>query len=592
MIRLCAARTWRQLAVSTLLGFALLLGGCGGGGSSDPGPPPSPALSATPGSLAQPSPTAWSFGVMGDTQWMTPDDGLNPHTVSAGIINQINRQFIDHGVAFVVQVGDLSDSGALAGLQTRALFAQPLYNAGIGFFPLRGNHDDQPTSVAEHLRVFPQTRGGLQNATPDNLFGIYNPDALLQPFPARIGAGFSVGTNFSSPSTRLTGLSYAFDYLPGNGGSSVRLVLLDQFRSADGSSNTIGQQQAWIDAQLATRPAGSHAFVFGHKGLINAAHVDTLFGSDPSQSPAEQDAFIASMARNDVRYYVSGHDHLHDRSLVTTTDGGASKVQQVICAGGSSKFLTPANPANDLLYNLSSSNGFGLSRQTPVAQETYTVGYYIYTIDGSRVIVDYYSAPVAPYPVYAIYSTPALTFTRRESFGYSLGDAEFSIAQGASYTAVQDTFSTTTARILSGTNGSWRRDGSGRPLTSVVNTGWNLRTSDTASDILTLWGMAGSLGSGQTDTYVLSMSYDPSGIGSAALQDGSFGLATRDADGNWIDAVNQNYGGTEASKRFVAGPYAPGYTLGTYGVDTKTNTAWAVLNYNSDFAVALRPEEP
>ena len=34
-------------------------------------------------------------------------------------------------------------------------------------------------------------------------------------------------------------------------------------------------------------------------------------------------------------------------------------------------------------------------------------------------------------------------------------------------------------------------------------------TNDTASDILTLWGMASNLGSDQTDIYTLSMSYDP-----------------------------------------------------------------------------------
>ena len=39
-------------------------------------------------------------------------------------------------------------------------------------------------------------------------------------------------------------------------------------------------------------------------------------------------------------------------------------------------------------------------------------------------------------------------------------------------------------------------------------------------------------------------------------------------------------------KKFVVGPWKAEYGLGTYGVDPKTNTAWAVINYNSDFAVA------
>jgi hypothetical protein len=38
----------------------------------------------------------------------------------------------------------------------------------------------------------------------------------------------------------------------------------------------------------------------------------------------------------------------------------------------------------------------------------------------------------------------------------------------------------------------------------------------------------------------------------------------------------------------VLGPYVEGrHGLGTYGIDLDSNTAWAVLNYNADFAVAL-----
>jgi len=35
----------------------------------------------------------------------------------------------------------------------------------------------------------------------------------------------------------------------------------------------------------------------------------------------------------------------------------------------------------------------------------------------------------------------------------------------------------------------------------------------------------------------------------------------------------------------VSGPWAPGYALGTTGLDPSTKTVWAVINYNGDFAV-------
>ena len=72
-------------------------------------------------------------------------------------------------------------------------------------------------------------------------------------------------------------------------------------------------------------------------------------------------------------------------------------------------------------------------------------------------------------------------------------------------------------------------------------------------------------------------------VSAGQLRSGTFGLATRRADGTWVNAVDGNTGGT---KRFVAGPWDSGYALGTYGADPATHTAWAVINYNADFAVA------
>jgi hypothetical protein len=87
----------------------------------------------------------------------------------------------------------------------------------------------------------------------------------------------------------------------------------------------------------------------------------------------------------------------------------------------------------------------------------------------------------------------------------------------------------------------------------------------------------------RTDTYTLSISYDEKRAGRLDLSDGNFAIAARNADGKWVNAVSMNYGG---ARRFVAGPWKPEYTLGTYGIDRKTKTAWAVINYDGDFAVA------
>ncbi len=280
---------------------------------------------------------SWKFGVMSDTQWGVTDDGRNPGSCAVDIVKAINQQFIAKKVNFVVAVGDLVDklgdrktgitAESIANAEgVRAAFAQELYNAGIGFFPLRGNHDAHRLSGVVFKHLYPQTQNGTMNATPESVFSIPNPDAAGQPFPKPQGSPFTMGTNFSTPDPAKTrnldwsGLSYSFDY------HNARFVLLDQFsplnaKDGDKPDLTIDQQVSWISDTLAGKPAGGHAFVFGHKGLISENHVDTLFGNDPAESGLNQNAFIAALYKNGVRYYMQGHDHMHDRSLVSVTTG-------------------------------------------------------------------------------------------------------------------------------------------------------------------------------------------------------------------------------------------------------------------------------
>jgi hypothetical protein len=152
------------------------------------------------------------FGIMSDTQWKANLDGENPETVAVGIINQLNKQFIDQKVKFVIQVGDLVDKETDSPngfplnrtMDTRVAAAQALYDAGICFFPLRGNHEASALAAAEMPTLFPQTTGG----------------------------GMTCGaSNFSSPDPygngNLTGLTYKFDI------ENARFVFLDQFTEHD-----------------------------------------------------------------------------------------------------------------------------------------------------------------------------------------------------------------------------------------------------------------------------------------------------------------------------------------------------------------------
>jgi hypothetical protein len=88
------------------------------------------------------------------------------------------------------------------------------------------------------------------------------------------------------------------------------------------------------------------------------------------------------------------------------------------------------------------------------------------------------------------------------------------------------------------------------------------------------------LGAIKTDTYTISLSYDHLRLNTTQIKNGYLGLLSRDDNGNWINTVELNTGGT---KKFVLGPYRSGYGLGTYGVDLKTRSVWAVVNHTGDF---------
>ncbi len=129
-----------------------------------------------------------------------------------------------------------------------------------------------------------------------------------------------------------------------------------------------------MDDKFSDAPEGYHSFVFSHKNLIGQNHKDNLFGSSIDSNPTERDEFITSLYTHGTGYYMGGHDHMHHRSLVATQDA-LIKIPQIITSSNSYKFYTPRDGDN--------------GRETPLHQELYTIGYYIVTVEGPRVTVDF-----------------------------------------------------------------------------------------------------------------------------------------------------------------------------------------------------------
>ncbi len=193
--------------------------------------------------------------------------------------------------------------------------------------------------------------------------------------------------------------------------------------------------------------------------------MDSFFGATSAVTPADQNAFIASLQNNGVKFMISGHDHLYNRALDKSPDG-LSEVMQIVTQGISTKFYAPQ----------ARMDVFGAAikaRETQISQEVNNFGYYIYTVDGPRVTADYYSDaignfkdgvyypngdPNADPPVLGSLLVPNFAFVKNDSWGYSLNGKQFLVKQGDPYSVVVDNFGGTAAKILNGTNKSTATD--------------------------------------------------------------------------------------------------------------------------------------
>ncbi len=549
-------------------------------------------------SCVEKEPETWSFGVMGDTQW-TPfgfkdgksvpgydPEGNNPSSVSASIITQINKEFIAKGVKFVIQVGDITDWGTDEAIASRARAAEELYNAGIGFFCMRGNHE---------------TYNNLYfRDAPPNDYGI---PAIQKHFPQNRGMGNNLfgAHNFSSPSSdeadlenmeaELAGMSYSFDY--GSEGNNATFIIIDPWATKTRSEPirellvnygyTVKIQQPWISERLDKSKRGTeHAFVFSHQPLMAANHVDSPFGFLDSNQE-EQNTFYRELNRNDAAFYIAGHDHIHQRNMVKSPDG-KSEIEQLICISACPKFYRSRPDESEGWHGQK-------YRSTTISQEIDNVGFYIFTIDGPIVTVDYYSDRKGGFAGGNKWPdgsgsliTPEFDFIKKESWSYSLNGKSFIVKRGDSYSVVKDTFEGTTARVIGGDNNSPVVDDLGRPLAKKISTGWKtVKTAYNPScNVFYLSGMA-DMGSAATDTFALELSYDEKSI----KKDMTGFLAAENEGKGWVNAVDLNSGGT---KEFVEGPYKPSYPLGTYGMDKANNTVWAVINYNGYFTTGWAAE--
>jgi len=204
------------------------------------------------------------------------------HYGSLDIIDEIVEQTINSKADFILIAGDLVEQGTEAELLAWRDAIQPLYDANIGVYPIRGNHDNCPKS-------------GWDN--------VFSGDYAL---PANGPAGEE-------------NITYSFTF------ENAFIVGLDQYVKP----HRINQQ--WLDGQFASNTQ-LHVFVFGHESAFRLYHEDTL-----NIFTRNRDIFWNSMATEGVKVYFCGHDHFYDHARLDDGDADPNNDVHQIVVNGSSK---------------------------------------------------------------------------------------------------------------------------------------------------------------------------------------------------------------------------------------------------------------
>jgi len=209
--------------------------------------------------LAEP----WRFVVTGDSRGYWPD------CVNMTIVGEIADQIIRQDADLVVWIGDLvTHYGDLEAELNRWKYAmQPVHDAGIGIYAVRGNHDRVDANA---------WRSAFSGdwALPQN-----GP-------PGEVGLTWSL----AHENALIVGMDH---YIPG------REFLVNQ---------------PWLDEQLAAN-VQPHVFGAAHTPAFKVYHDDSMH-----LYPADRDVFWQGIAAANGRAYFCGHDHFYDHMRVADGD--------------------------------------------------------------------------------------------------------------------------------------------------------------------------------------------------------------------------------------------------------------------------------
>ena len=262
----------------------------------------------------------WKFAVIGDSRSRGGDNGVN-----IAILSELAEEIVNKRVDFVLVSGDLVNGyveqiALESQLNTWRNIMQPVYDAGIGVYVVRGNHDvGDPAGVIAWNNIFKD-----EFALPDN---------------------GPVGEE---------NLTYSVTH------KNAFIVALDQYVRPQQVN------QAWLDNQF-TSNTKPHLFVFGHEPAFKAQHTDCL-----GVYPADRDAFWASIENAGGRTYFCGHDHFYNHARVDNDGDQGNDIHQYIVG-------TAGAPLYDWSGNYDGNNSNYTLKSVHYAKE---YGYVVIEISG------------------------------------------------------------------------------------------------------------------------------------------------------------------------------------------------------------------
>ncbi|MCP4590785.1 MAG: hypothetical protein GY842_08570 [bacterium] len=265
-------------------------------------------------SLAEP----WSFVAVGDSR------GSN-NGVNTAILSELAVEIAGSGAEFVMFPGDLvngytNQATLQSQLTTWRNTIQPVYDAGIDVYAVRGNHDvGSPAGTTAWNNVF--------------------------------SGSYAMPGNGPAGEQNLT---YSVTH------RNTLILGLDQYTPPHRVN------QPWLDAQLAANES-PHVFAFGHEPAFRVDHSDCL-----DDYPTDRNAFWSSLEGAGARAYFAGHDHFYDHARVDGDGDPSNDIHQYVVGTAGAPLRNWSPPY--------SGNNSGMTVQQVYHAKQY--GYVLGEIDG------------------------------------------------------------------------------------------------------------------------------------------------------------------------------------------------------------------